>query len=123
MHDETLIDLDVEPSVGVAGEALAAWADADTWADEPIEFADEVAEAGEPPDVHAPTPESPRAPLRVTPAPPRHEPVDEPVDLAALVVETDAGAQGEADAERHTDRDGDGDPDAAAGADSGEGRS
>ncbi|HSJ90840.1 MAG TPA: glycosyltransferase, partial [Ilumatobacter sp.] len=43
VHDETLIDLDTEPPVGVAGEVLAAWDDAGIgWADEPIEFADDL---------------------------------------------------------------------------------
>jgi hypothetical protein len=96
VHDETLIDLDTEPSVGVAGEVLAAWDDAGIgWADEPIEFADDLV-AGSQPESRAPDRPidpgipalgPPRAPLIVE----RHvDPTDEPVDLAALVADVDA---------------------------------
>ena len=93
LHDETIIDFDTEPPLGVAGEALAAWDDVDArWADEPIELSGEAI-APRPPDrtpsaepaARAPGP--PRAPLIVER---RAEPADEPVDLAALVADVDA---------------------------------
>src|SRR5690606_27819498 len=96
VHDETLIDFDAEPSLAVAGEALAAWDDVD-WADEPLEFADDpvgeqVAEPSPPSEPRATAP-APRAPLIIDrPV----DPPDEPVDLAALVADVEAATQDEA---------------------------
>lgn len=98
LHDETLIDFGAEPPLGVAGEALAAWDDAE-WDDESLEFADDIESTGayEPDlsDEPAPRPVGvPRAPLIVErPA----EPTDEPVDLAALVAGVDADIEPPAD--------------------------
>ena len=91
LHDETIIDFDAEAPLGVAGEALAAWDDTDPgWE---IEFsADPVTEVAAHPEAPpesavAPPPKPPRAPLIVErPV----DPVDEPVDLAALVADVDA---------------------------------
>jgi GT2 family glycosyltransferase len=102
VHDETLIDFDTEPSVGVAGEALASWDDTDLgWGDEPIELVAEPAPGPLPgssaPRLVGPS-VRPRAPLIVER---RADPVEEPVDLAALVARLDA--------DEDTDRDTDGD--------------
>jgi hypothetical protein len=97
VHDETLIDFDTEPPLGVAGEALAAWDDVDdAWG---LDLHDEPDAVPQPERVSPSDPvvapsSAPRAPLIVErPA----DPADEPVDLAALVADVEADADADSD--------------------------